>query len=165
MSHEAGAPLLALADALAPRGTNDPVAKDVAFVAFIAGGAAFGIPLARCREVALVANIVRVPSALPLLRGLAQVRGRIVAVLDVGMLVGGGETRLERSSRLLVFDAEGRTLAILCDDVEGIARVPGAAIGRVPEALAVRAACLAGLLEREGERRFVLDPSALARAR
>jgi len=57
-----------------------------AFVNFRLGGEGFGIPLAQVREIAPVGRIAEVPLAPASIRGLANLRGRVVTLIDVSRL-------------------------------------------------------------------------------
>ncbi len=57
-----------------------------AFVNFRLGREGFGIPLAQVREIARVGKIAEVPMAPAAIRGLANLRGRVVTLIDVSRL-------------------------------------------------------------------------------
>jgi chemotaxis signal transduction protein len=71
-------------------------------------GCDYGIPVAQVREVVRGERITRVPGAPPLVRGILNVRGAVVTVLDLSVLLGAerGVTGtsvvlLEHGSRLI----------------------------------------------------------------
>src|SRR2546428_12248367 len=51
-------------------------------------GKAYGLPLARVLEVGDLAEVLDVPRALPAMRGLTPLRGRLVPVVHLGALLG-----------------------------------------------------------------------------
>src|SRR2546422_6560155 len=58
-------------------------------------GKAYGLPLARVLEVGDLAEVLDVPRALPAMRGLTPLRGRLVPVVHLGALLGERTPRSE----------------------------------------------------------------------
>jgi len=58
-----------------------------AYVNFRLGGEGFGIPLSQIREIAPVGEIAPVPLAPASIRGLANLKGRVVTLIDVAHLL------------------------------------------------------------------------------
>src|SRR5256884_6531303 len=59
-------------------------------------GRAYGLPLARVLEVSDLAEVLDVPRALPAMRGLTPVRGRLVPVVHLGALMSDRVPPAER---------------------------------------------------------------------
>ena len=82
------------------------------------GGAEFGIPAERVREVLRPPPVTRVPFALHGVRGIAQVRGTVLAVVDLGQRLGlapvGSAGRL-----VVVWGREREAVGLLVDRVFG----------------------------------------------
>ena len=69
-------------------------------VAFRLGGEAFLLAREETREVlAYPASVTRVPGAKPWIRGLSNVRGQLLPVIDLRAFLGAGATSVTRSSR------------------------------------------------------------------
>ena len=83
------------------------------------GGAEFGIPADRVREVVRPPPLTRVPFAPPGVRGIAQVRGTVLAVVDLGERLGlapaGGKGRL-----VVVWGRGREAVGLLVDRVVGL---------------------------------------------
>jgi purine-binding chemotaxis protein CheW len=77
------------------------------------GGSSYALPVAAVREVVRLPPVTRVPGLPPFVAGLTNVRGRVLAVLDLRTLL-----RLEgpRGDRLVILDGE--------QDGGGTAQVP-----------------------------------------
>ena len=72
-------------------------------VAFRLGGEAFLLAREETREVlAYPASVTRVPGARPWIRGLSNVRGQLLPVIDLRAFLGAGATSVTRSSRVLL---------------------------------------------------------------
>ncbi|MBM4372447.1 MAG: chemotaxis protein CheW [Deltaproteobacteria bacterium] len=111
------------------------------------------LPVGQVREVLLAPPLTRVFRAPPFLRGVVNIRGEVIPVLDPALLLGlEGRCRDGEPRMLVVLDA-GEVLAALasCGDV-GVRQVRGDQIGSPPVDLAIGAAeCVVGILSPEGE--------------
>jgi chemotaxis signal transduction protein len=83
------------------------------------GRAEYGLPAAAVREVLRPPPLTRAPFPPPDVRGLAQVRGALLAVLDLGTRLGGSPAAAP--GRLVVVDSPGgEPLGLLVDEVTGM---------------------------------------------
>ncbi len=84
----------------------------------------FGIPISRVREVIRVNDITRVPQAPPHIRGVINLRGRILPVVEIKTRLGLASAVVTARSRIVVVEAHGRVLGMLVDAVSNIVHVP-----------------------------------------
>jgi purine-binding chemotaxis protein CheW len=99
------------------------VSAAVRQVVFRIGAERFALPLEAVREVVLPQPpFARVPRASDAVRGVMNLRGRVVAVVDLAALVGLPSQPLdERAGQVLVLDPQGRrALGILIGGVVGV---------------------------------------------
>lgn len=91
-------------------------------VLFRAAGRRFALPLAEVREVVLAPRVlVRVPRAPAPVRGVMNLRGRVVTVVDFARLCGLGDELVDPAlSRVLILEGEVRDLGLLVAEVTGI---------------------------------------------
>lgn len=91
--------------------------RDGMFVCCRAGGMLIGVDLDRVQEI----NRLVEPTAVPLLpdhvRGLVNLRGNLVTVLDLDGILRGNRTVVGKGSRTVVLEAEGETCGLLVDEV------------------------------------------------
>jgi twitching motility protein PilI len=66
--------------------------------------------------------VTRVPGAKPWIRGLANVRGQLLPIVDLRAFLGGGMTQVGRSSRVLVANHREVPAGLLVDEVQGFRR-------------------------------------------
>lgn len=91
------------------------------WVVFLCRDTRFGMPLDRIREIAPPRPFTRLPGAGAEVCGLIGVRGRVVTVLDLGVLLMGGSSAAGADHRLLLLELDGRTVAAAVDEVITIA--------------------------------------------
>ena len=92
------------------------------------GGQDFCFEAGEVREVLKVPPLTRVPPGPEFIAGVANLRGEIIACLDIRSLLGGGAGELTERSRLIIADTEGGIVGILVDGVEKTIEVEEAAI-------------------------------------
>jgi purine-binding chemotaxis protein CheW len=124
----------------------DSVAKDAAPVAgtavpgpelhlvtFALDREEFGVPVDQVREIIRVGEITRVPQAPAHVRGVANLRGRILAVVEIRTRLGLTPAVLSPRSRIIVVEIEGRVLGVLVDAVLQVVKVPVEAVTAAPD--------------------------------
>ena len=93
----------------------------------------FGIPVTQVREVIRVSEITRVPQAPPHVRGVANLRGRILAVVDLRSRLGLTPAEPTPRSRIVVVEVRERVLGLLVDAVSQVTKVPVASVVPAPD--------------------------------
>lgn len=93
----------------------------------------FGIPIQQVREVIRVTDITRVPQARAHVRGVTNLRGRILAVVEIRTRMGLPPAEITPRSRIMVVGIHDRTLGILVDGVSQVVKVPTTTLAPAPE--------------------------------
>jgi purine-binding chemotaxis protein CheW len=97
----------------------------------------FGIPIDRVREIVMVPEITPVPDSGEFIRGIINLRGRILPVLDLGLRLGLGPGPRDRSGRIVVVEPERQQfLGLLVDEASEVLRIPEGLLSAPPELLA-----------------------------
>ena len=92
-------------------------------IAFRLGGDLFIAPRAEVREVLMYPHATtRVPGAKAWINGIANVRGYLLPVVDVKVLLGGGQVNPDRATRLLVVNHREIPAGLVVDEVLGFRR-------------------------------------------
>ncbi|MHB1843756.1 MAG: chemotaxis protein CheW [Deltaproteobacteria bacterium] len=115
--------LLALrAEALARSPADDALSPStVETVAFEVSGSKFAVGSREVLEVRALGRLSRLPGALAAILGVVVFRGRLVSVVDLAALLGGGATRARRpEARVVIVESERGTLAFVCDSLLGL---------------------------------------------
>ena len=102
-------------------------------VTFVLDREEFGIPIGQVREVIRVSDITRVPQARPQIRGVTNLRGRILAVIEIRSCIGLQVAQITPRSRVVVVGIGERMLGILVDGVSQVVKVPVASVTPPPE--------------------------------
>jgi purine-binding chemotaxis protein CheW len=92
----------------------------------------YGVPVLRSREIVRVGEITRIPEAPVHIRGVFNLRGRILPVVDLATRLGLGPSAVTPRSRLLLVEAHGRVFALLIDAASRMSHVPASALRPPP---------------------------------
>jgi purine-binding chemotaxis protein CheW len=106
------------------------------------GGGRYGIPMDAVDEVGRPPSVTRVPGLPAWLAGVANWRGRILAVVDLRPLLGAPQSPLGRNGRLVVCTMAAVTIGLVTEDVEGVVTVERDATEQPLVTLAGQAAAL-----------------------
>ena len=117
------------------------------------------------------ATLTRVPGAKPWIKGLANVRGQLLPIIDLRQFFGSGVTPVGRNTRVLVVNHREIPAGLLVDEVLGFRRfAEGEFSGDAPPTVARCERYLAGAFRRTNEQwpvlslRTVLESSAFSEA-
>ncbi len=129
---------------------------------FRVGEEHYGLPLENVREVERVTRVTPVPGAPRFVRGLVNLRGEILPLVDMRLLLGAGAEELPPSPRLVVAQADGKEppLALMVEELNGLAPVGEEVEETAPEETR-RCAGVRGALQHRGRRVWRLDPAAV----
>ncbi len=151
-------------------------------VTFYVGACKFGIPIISIKEVQRLLDITPVAGAHPFFQGLANLRGKIITVVDVGYCfdIPAEEENTQRKLLILKTNQELRRLNLqqtgLNEESSGAADNVAILVSRVSETIEFRAeelkpvpvnfdksfqSLLRGVVEDGDELMFVLDMNAL----
>jgi purine-binding chemotaxis protein CheW len=131
-----GHELLGFADSLEARVAEAAPAApgpELHLLTFALGREEFGIPVTQVREVIRVSEITRVPQAPPHVRGVANLRGRILAVVDLRSRLGLAAAEPTARSRIVVVEVRERVLGLLVDAVSQVTKVPETSVVPAPD--------------------------------
>ncbi len=90
---------------------------------FRLGDRLMGIEISAIREINRVGKITPVPDAPAKVRGVINLRGEVVTVLDLRAILGMDATEVTTSSRLMIVPSENEHIALLVDRVEDVITV------------------------------------------
>lgn len=157
-------------EAIAAGQGRDESAEEWIGVAFRLGPERFVTARADVREVLPAPDqVTRIPGAKPWLRGIANVRGQLLTIVDLKAFLGAGPTHGDRRARVLLLASREVPTAVIVDEVLGFRRFAMTDFATPAPVTDIR--CdhyLTGVWRREGESyplfdmtRLLEDPSFL----
>jgi purine-binding chemotaxis protein CheW len=125
-----------------------------------ADGTLYGINGESLREIVSLVPIMRVPGAPPFVRGIMNVRGTMLTILDLPQRLSGARLREEGAS-IVVIQGGGRLLGLAVDDVLDVQAIPPTGLEPAP---LTKVGALASGLGHFGDRVvIVIDVNELVR--
>lgn len=98
----------------------------------------YGVDVRQVQEIRRVGEITSVPRAPEFVRGVINLRGRILPVLDLKRKLGLGEVEIQRAARIVVVRVEDRVLGLLVDGASQVLKVPLSRIEPPPDEVVER---------------------------
>jgi purine-binding chemotaxis protein CheW len=98
----------------------------------------YGVDVKQVQEIRRVGEITAVPRAPEYVRGVINLRGRILPVLDLKRKLGLGDVALDRTARIVVVRTAGRMLGLLVDGASQVLKVPVSRVEPPPEEVVER---------------------------
>ncbi len=133
---------------------SDPAAgQEWVGVAFRMGGETFLVAREETREVlGYPAMVTRIPGAKSWVKGLANVRGQLLPMLDLRQFLGSGATTAARNTRVVVVNHRDIPAGLMVDEVLGFRRFAESEFNAEPPPTVIRCdSYLAGAFRRGGE--------------
>jgi purine-binding chemotaxis protein CheW len=140
--------ILAFADTTHARGAGDaaPPARVLQVVLFRLDRERYAVPIASVHEILRVTPITRVPEAPRHVRGVMNVRGRLLPVVELRTILGLPPLVVDGESRVIKASLHGRVLGLLVDRVSYVLSFPESALEGAPGERGERAECVTGVL-------------------
>lgn len=83
----------------------------------------FGVDIMRAQEIIMVPRIARLPEVPDYIRGLINLRGRVIPVVDLRRRFGFPANEADEQTRIIVVNVESRTIGIVVDAVTEVLRI------------------------------------------
>lgn len=104
------------------RGMETGAAHEWVGVAFRVDEQLFVCPRSQVREILTYPGVTKIPGSKPWLKGLANIRGQLLPVIDMQEYFGGQETLASRVTRVISVNHEDIPAGLLVDEVRGFRR-------------------------------------------
>jgi purine-binding chemotaxis protein CheW len=102
-------------------------------VTFFLTGEEYGVDVRMVQEIIRVTEVTQVPRAPEFIKGVINLRGRIIPVIDLKKKLGLGEVAIERQTRVVVIRVRDRLIGLLVDGASQVLRIPVSTIEAAPE--------------------------------
>ena len=132
-----GAPSLSFFAAPAPEQRQAAEAAEH-LATFVLDREEYGVNVRQVQEIRRVSEITAVPRAPEFVRGVINLRGRILPVLDLKRKLGLGEVTIDRATRIVVVHVQDRVLGLLVDGASQVLKVPVSRIEPPPDEVVER---------------------------
>jgi purine-binding chemotaxis protein CheW len=151
-------PILAYADGLArDEGPEEEAEETQAWVSFRLEEGYYALPVGAVQEVLRVGIITRVPQTAPSVRGVTNMRGRVLPVLDLGVRLGFEARVADERSRILVVPGGSGPVGLLVGQVRQMLTLSPSTFQEPPDRLEAVARFCRGVVPLEGDLLVLLE--------
>ncbi len=97
----------------------------------------YALEIVRVQEIIRAGRWTWVPNAPAHVRGVINLRGRIIPVMDLKARIGMGYSNVAKDSRIIVVEVGDKALGLLVDRVSQVFKMPGDVVDPPPEEISV----------------------------
>ncbi len=111
-----------------------PTGEMVQLVNFRLRDEEFGLDIGSVREITKVSDITHIPEAPSFIYGVTNLRGQVIAVIDLARQFGlAPQQELPETARIVVTEIKGQTVGMLVDEVPEVLKIADENIESAPE--------------------------------
>ena len=92
----------------------------VELATFFVGDALCGMDILKVREINKIMNMTKVPQAPEYVRGILNLRGRIITIIDLGKRLGLSSTEMSDESCNIIIDSQNEYIGLLVDRISDV---------------------------------------------
>jgi len=107
---------------LALAGSNSSL-DEKQVVVFNLGDEEFGVDIGEVREINRVAGITKIPNTPDSIRGIINLRGSVIVIIDLSIKLGLPPKPFNKNTRIIVIDVEGTTVGLIVDSATEVLRL------------------------------------------
>jgi purine-binding chemotaxis protein CheW len=106
------------------------------FIVFTVAGTAYALRSREVQHMEMLDGITQVPNAAPFVDGVVFSRGQVVPAVNLRARFGFNRAPYDLRTRLIVVQADGRSVGLVADSAREFVRLPGASIQPPQDSLA-----------------------------
>ncbi|MEI8171309.1 MAG: chemotaxis protein CheW [Rhodoferax sp.] len=117
---------------------NKPVVEQKQYLTFTLGGEMFSISILCIKEIIWYANLTEVPMMPACIRGVINLRGAVVPVMDLSARFGKPPTAVTKSTCIIIIEVqtqnegESQSMGVVVDAVQAVLEIPSSEIEPPP---------------------------------
>ncbi len=108
------------------------LAKEGKYLTFILGDEEYGLEILKVREIISVMEITEVPQVPSFIKGVINLRGRVIPIIDLRLKFGMPEVEYTRETCIIVVNVKKLLLGIVVDTVAEVLDIPEKDIEKPP---------------------------------
>lgn len=106
--------------------------KEYQLVVFTIGDEEFGVDISQVREIVRLVQITYLPKAPTFIEGVVNLRGQVLAVIDLSKRLGVPSKERSENTRIIVVEVGENTVGMIVDSVSEVLRLASDFVEEVP---------------------------------
>ncbi len=102
-------------------------------VVFQLGGEEFGVDIMQVQEIIRMPDTTRIPRAPDYVKGVINLRGKIIVVINLDTKFGIESKELDEDSRIIIIEVGNNIIGMVVDSVSEVTRLPASNVEKAPE--------------------------------
>ncbi|MFW6365481.1 MAG: chemotaxis protein CheW [Spirochaetota bacterium] len=102
------------------------------FVTFLIGGESYGVEVLCVSEILGMTEITPVPNTFNFMKGVINLRGEVVPVVDMRLKFGMNEKEYDSFTVIIIVEVKKRLVGMIVDAVSDVANIPVGSIQNTP---------------------------------
>lgn len=133
-------------------------AKELQLAIFKIGDEEFGVEIAQVIEIIKLIAITPIPKAASFVEGIIDLRGRILAVIDLARRLNLQARARSEKTRIVVVEVDRNIVGMVVDEVTEVLRLSSESIESVPQIIgsAIERSCIKGVGKLGNDRLLIL---------
>ncbi len=115
-----------------PKSHREGGGQLIQLISFTVGEEEYGLDLLTVKEVIRVKEITRLPRAPSFVRGIINLRGDVIPIIDLREKFGLERQEATANTRVIVVDVEGKLIGMVVDSASQVVRIPADQIDPPP---------------------------------
>ncbi len=109
---------------------------ELQLVAFNIGSEEFGVEIMNVQEIIRMTSITKIPQAPDYIRGIINLRGRIIVVINLNVVLGMKIKEQDENTRIIVANIGDTVMGFVVDSVSEVIRLPQKSVEPAPAVIA-----------------------------
>ncbi len=102
------------------------------FVTFIIGSEIYAVDVLRVHEIIGMTDITHVPNSLPFMKGVINLRGSVVPVVDMRIKMDMDVRGYDQYTVIIIIEVKGRLIGMIVDTVADVAEIATESLQETP---------------------------------
>ncbi|MET3513987.1 MAG: chemotaxis protein CheW [Gammaproteobacteria bacterium] len=121
----------------------------------------YGIDILKVQEIRSYEPVTRIPQADPAVRGVINLRGAIVPIVDLRLRFGLPQADCDRFTAVIIVNVGAKVIGMVVDGVSEVVTLAAEQVQPRPDMAAVDLSCITGLATLQDRMVMLLDLEAL----
>ncbi len=127
------------------------------YLVFALNDGIYAISLASIIEIVNIQNITRIPHAVPYVKGIVNLRGRVFPVIDLRMKLEVFAKPYDDMTSIVMIDVDNNRIGLIVDKVYEVRTILQEQLAEPPESQAGHNHCIEAVTESEGNHILIID--------